>query len=102
LSSLLDLLQAQVIEHLLERWEGCRVHEDGAKVFEVLVQPTQNVQHENTISDVDAEIDEGVGKALHLPSVVVDAEVALNEALESGIDVVGMSLSVAEEVVLQC
>jgi hypothetical protein len=78
------------------------VCEDGAKVFKVLVQPTQDVQHENTIGDVDAEIGEGVGEALHLPTVVVDAKVTLNEAPKGGVDVEGVSFAVAEEVVLQC
>jgi hypothetical protein len=102
LNSLLDFLQEEVVEHLLEQREGCRVREDGAEVFEVLVQPVQDVQHENAIGDIDAEIGEGVDEALHLLTVVVDAEVALNEALEGGVDVKGAGFTVAEEVVLQC
>jgi hypothetical protein len=102
LNSLLDFLQAEVVEHLLEQREGCRVREDGAEVFEVLVQPVQDVQHENAIGDIDAEIGEGVDEALHLLTVVVDVEVALNEALEGGVDVKGAGFTVAEEVVLQC
>jgi hypothetical protein len=77
------------------------MREDGAKMFEVRVQPTQDVQHDNVIDDIDAEIGEAVGEALHLSTVVVDAEVALNEALEGGIDLEGTSFVVAEEVVLQ-
>jgi hypothetical protein len=74
LNSLLGFFQqAEIIEHLLERWEGHHVHEDGAEVFEVLVQPAQDVQHENVVGDIDAEVDEGVGDALHLLEVVVDA-----------------------------
>jgi hypothetical protein len=34
---LLDLLQVEIIEHLLEQQEGRRVREDDAEVFEVLV-----------------------------------------------------------------
>jgi hypothetical protein len=102
LSSLLDFLQTEVIEHLLEQQEGCHVREDGAKVFEILVQPAQDFQHENAIGDVDTKIGEGVGEALHLPTVVIDAEVTLNEAPESGIDVEGTSFTVVEEVALQC
>jgi hypothetical protein len=78
------------------------VHEDGVEVFEVFVQLTQDVQHENVIGDVDAEVGEGVGEALHLSTVVNDAEVTLNKAPEVGIDVEGVSFAVAEEVVLQC
>jgi hypothetical protein len=77
------------------------VREDGAVVFNVLVQPAQDVQHENAVTDVDAEVGEGVDEALHLPTVVVDAEVALNEASKGGIDVEGTSFMVVEEVVLQ-
>jgi hypothetical protein len=74
--------------------------EDGVEVFEVLVQPTQYVQHEDVVGDVDTEVGKGVGNALHLPIVVVDAEVALNEALKGGVDVVSVGFTVAEEVVL--
>jgi hypothetical protein len=77
------------------------VREDGMEVFEVLVQPAQDVQHENAVGDVNTEVGEGVGEALHLPAVIVDAEVTLNKAPEGGIDVEGAGFVVAEEVVLQ-
>jgi hypothetical protein len=99
LNFLLDFLQAEIIEYLLEQPEGRHVCEDGTEMFEVLVQPAQDVQHKNAIGDVDTEVGEGVGEALHLPTVVVDAEVALNEALEGGVDVEGTSFVIAEEVV---
>jgi hypothetical protein len=102
MNSLLDFLQEEIVEHFLERREGRHVREDGAEMFKVLVQPTQDVQHKNTISDVDAEVGEGVDEALHLPTVVIDAEVALHEAPEGGIDVEGAGFMVAKEVVLQC
>jgi hypothetical protein len=78
------------------------MREDGTEVFDVLVQPAQGIQHESAIGDIDAEVSEGVGEALHLLTVVVDAEVALNEAPEGGVDVEGAGFTVAEEVVLQC
>jgi hypothetical protein len=84
----------------LERWEGRRVREDGAEVFEVLVQPAQDIQHEDTISDIDVEVGEGVGEAIHLLTVVIDAEVTLNEAPKGSVDMEGTSFAVAEEVVL--
>jgi hypothetical protein len=43
LNSLLVFLHAEIVEHLLERREGHRVREDGMEVFEVLVQPVQNI-----------------------------------------------------------
>jgi hypothetical protein len=52
------------------------------------------------VSDVNAKVGEGVSEALHLPIVVVDAAVMLNEALEGGIDVEGAGFLVAKEVVL--
>jgi hypothetical protein len=51
------------------------------------------------VSDVNVKVGEGVSEALHLPIVVVDAEVMLNEALEGGIDVEGAGFLVAREVV---
>jgi hypothetical protein len=97
LNSLLDFLQAEIVGHLLKRREGRHVREDGAEVFKVLVQLTHDVQHENAVGDIDIE----VGEALHLLTVVVDAEIALNEAPEGGIDVKGASFMVVEKVVLQ-
>jgi hypothetical protein len=76
------------------------VGDDGTEVFGVLIQPTQDVPHKNVVSDVDAEVSEGVSKGLHLLTVVVDAKVTLNEAPEGGIDVEGAGFMVAEEVVL--
>jgi hypothetical protein len=78
------------------------VREDGAEMFEVLVQPTQDVHHKNAIGDINTEVGEGVDEALYLLTVVVDTEVALNKAPEGGVDVEGTGFTVAEEVVLQC
>jgi hypothetical protein len=100
LNSLLDFLQAEIIEHLLERWEECRVRQGGTEMFEVLVQPAQDVPHENAIGDVNAEVGEGVGETLHLPTVVIDAEVTLHKTPEGGIDAEGAGLMVAKELVL--
>jgi hypothetical protein len=61
----------------------------------------QNVQDEDTVRDVNAEVDEGVNEALHLQAVVIHVEIALNEVLEGGIDVEGVSLPVADEAILQ-
>jgi hypothetical protein len=69
------------------------------EVFEVLIQPVQDIQHENMIGDINGE---GVGEALYLSTVVVGAEVALNEATKGGGDVEGVGFTAAEEVVLQC
>jgi hypothetical protein len=77
------------------------VHEDGMKVIKVLVQPAENVQDEDTVRDVNAEVEEGVNEALHLQAVVIHVEIALNEVLEGGIDVEGVSLPVADEAILQ-
>jgi hypothetical protein len=62
--------------HLLERREGRHVCEDGTKVIEVLVQPAKNVQDEDTVVDVNTEVDEGVGEALHLQAVVIHIKMA--------------------------
>jgi hypothetical protein len=77
------------------------VCEDSAEVFKVLIQPAQDVQHKNVVGEVNTEVSEGVSEALHLLTVVIDAEVTLNEAREGGVDVEGVGFAVAEEVVLQ-
>jgi hypothetical protein len=71
------------------------------KMLEVLVQPAQDIQHENAVGDVDAEVREGVSEALHLSTVVIDAKVVLDEALEGGVNVEGVGFTIAKEVVLQ-
>jgi hypothetical protein len=76
------------------------VREDGVQMLEVLVPPAQDVQDENAVSDVDAEVGEGDSEALHLLTVVVDTEVAQNEAPEGGVDVEDTNFTIAEEVVL--
>jgi hypothetical protein len=54
------------------------------------------------IGDIDSKVREVVGEVLHLLTVVIDVEVALNEASEGGADVEGAGFTIAEEVVLQC
>jgi hypothetical protein len=76
------------------------MREDGMETFEVLIQPTQDIQHKNAIDDVNTEVGEGVNEALHLPAIVIDTEVTLNEALEGGVDVEGTGFTVVKEVVL--
>jgi hypothetical protein len=49
LRALLNFLQAEIVKHFLERWEGRRVCEDDAKVIEVPIQPTENVHDEDTV-----------------------------------------------------
>jgi hypothetical protein len=101
LNSLLDFLQAKIIEHLLKQRKGRHMREDGVEVFKVLVQPTEDVQNEKAVGDIDTEVGEGVSEALHLLTVVVDTKVTMNKAPEGGIDVEGAGFLVAEEVVLQ-
>jgi hypothetical protein len=49
LRALLNFLQAEIVKHFLERWEGRRVCEDDTKVIEVPIQPTENVHDEDTV-----------------------------------------------------
>jgi hypothetical protein len=81
--------------------EGRRMHEDGAEVFEVHVQPVHDVQRENAVGDVDVKVGKRVDEALHLLTLVVDAEVVLNETLKGGINVEGASFTVVEELVFE-
>jgi hypothetical protein len=77
------------------------VREDGTKMIEVLAQPVEDVQDEDSVGNIDAEVDEGVGKAFHLEAVVIHIEIALNKILEGGLDMVGTSLPIADEAILQ-
>jgi hypothetical protein len=70
-------------------------------MIKVLVQSAENVQDEDAVGDVNAEVDEGVGEALHLEAVVIHVEIALNKVPEGGIDVEGTSLLISDEAILQ-
>jgi hypothetical protein len=76
------------------------VREDGTKMIEVLAQPAEDVQDEDSVGNINAEVDEGVGEALHLEAVVVHIEIALNKVPEGGLDMEGMSLLIADEAIL--
>jgi hypothetical protein len=47
------------------------VREDGVKMIKVLAQPTEDVQDEDSVENIDAEVDEGVNEALHLEAVAI-------------------------------
>jgi hypothetical protein len=57
--------------YLLKRRKQRRVCEDGVKMIEVLAQPTEDVQDEDSVGNIDAEVDEGVSEALHLEAVAI-------------------------------
>jgi hypothetical protein len=86
--------------YLLKRRKQHCVREDGAKMIEVLAQPAEDVQDEDSVGNIDAEVDEGVDEALHLEAVVVHIEIALNKVLEGGLDMEGLRLLIADEAIL--
>jgi hypothetical protein len=98
---LLNFLETEVIVHLLERREECRVGEDGVKMLVLFVEVAKYIEDEHTIGDVGTKVVEGVGEPLHFLTVVVHVVVTLNEVAEEGVDVEGASLTVADELVLQ-
>jgi hypothetical protein len=87
--------------HLLERREGRHVREDSTKVIEVVIQPTENVQDEDAVRDINVEVNEGVSEALHFRAVVIHVKIALHKVSEGGIDVGGASLLVVDVAILQ-
>jgi hypothetical protein len=101
LRTLLDFFLTQVIMYLLKRRKQHRVHEDCVKMIKVLAQPAEDVQDENPVRNIDAEINEGVDEALHLEAVVVHIEIALNKILEGGLDMEGTSHPIVDEAILQ-
>ena len=60
----------------------------------------ENVEDESAIRDVFAKITELLGLLLELGAVVVDAEIALTEVAEGGVEVEGAVLLVPKELVL--
>jgi hypothetical protein len=98
---LLNFLKTEVIAHLLERQEGCRVGEDGAEMLVLFVEAAEFIEDEHMIGDVGTKIVEGVSEPLHFPTVVVHVEVALDEVAEGGVDVEGAGLTIADELVFQ-
>jgi hypothetical protein len=56
--------------------------EDGDRLAELVVQPTQGVDDEGGVGDGGAAVVEGVGMSLEAPTVLADSHVALVQAVE--------------------
>jgi hypothetical protein len=64
------------------------------------VHPLKNVEDEGTIRHRLVEVTEGIGLALHLPTVVVDVQVTLDEVSTHDVEVESTGLTVYEELLL--
>jgi len=80
--------------------EGPSTPEVGGDDGVLLVEAAKNVEDESAIRDVFAKITELLGLLLELGAVVVDAEIALTEVAEGGVEVEGAVLLVPKELVL--
>jgi hypothetical protein len=67
-----------------------------------LILPLKNIEDEVAVGDGAAEVNQGVGHALHLVTVVTHWEVTLDEVAEHGIEVKCTCFAVADELVLDC
>ena len=80
--------------------EGPSAPEVGGDDGVLLVEAAKNVEDKSAIRDVFAKITELLGLVLELGAIVVDAEIALTEVAEVGVEVEGAVLLVPKELVL--
>jgi hypothetical protein len=95
-----EFLQDQVVSDLMEGQKRHDARDDGSKMIVPVVQPSKNIEDEVAVGDDAAEVNQGVGHALHLATVVAHREVALDEVAEHGVEVNHVCLVVADELVL--
>jgi hypothetical protein len=66
-------------------------------VVELLVETTNDVEDECPVKDVLTEATQGIRHGLEAPTIFSDAEVALDEGAELGVEEEGVLLPIAEE-----
>jgi hypothetical protein len=66
-----------------------------------LVQAAKNVEDEVPVRDRAVKIAEGVCHSLHLAAVLSHREITLEEVAKHGVEVKGVCLAVADELVLE-
>jgi hypothetical protein len=84
----------------VERQERRDVHDDDSKMIVLLVQPLKNIADKIAVEDGATEVGQGVGRSLHLTTVVAHREVTLDEVVECGVEVKHACFTVADELVL--
>jgi hypothetical protein len=68
-------------------------------MLEALVQPLKDVEDEDPVFNVCAEISQIVGHGLELAAVLIDQEVILNKSMKDSIKVKSTLLTVIEKLV---
>jgi hypothetical protein len=96
----LKLLQEQIIPNLekVRKWRVAP--NDGAHVFEALVQPLKDVEDEDPVFNACVKVNQIVDHGLELAAVLIDREVTLNKSTKGSIKVKSTLLTVTEKLVL--
>ena len=97
----MNLFQEEIVPNLEEGREGRATADDGPEVLEALAQSPQNVKDEDPVLNRGAQIDQGIGHALHLAAVLRDVEVALDKSTKGSINMKSASLAITEKLVLE-
>jgi hypothetical protein len=96
----LNFLSFKVVVDGMGGGERLRLLDEDLHVIETLVQAMYKVKNEVMISDSLTQSTKVVGHALHPVTVVTDAEVALLEYAEPGVELQNSQLTVAEKLSL--
>lgn len=65
------------------------------------VEATEDVEHEDSVTDGVAEVVKGIRETLHPPTVLPHRQVALLKGAEGGVEAKGPGLGIAQELPLE-
>ena len=101
LNPLLELLHDKVITDLQEGGERALTGDPRMEVSVAVVEPTEDVEDQDTVLHGPAKVAKRVCHALHLTAEVADGEVALDEGPEAHIETQNSGLGVAQKLALE-
>jgi hypothetical protein len=99
--SKLQFLEDQIIPEFKKTREGTTACDDRPKMLILLVQAAKNVEDEVPVRDRAVKITEGVRHSLHLVAVLSHREITLDKVAKHGVEMKGVCLAVADELVLE-
>jgi hypothetical protein len=97
----LQFLEDQIILEFKKTQERMAACDNRPKMLIPLVQAAKNVEDEVPVRDRAVKITEGVRHSLHLAAVLSHREITLDEVAKHGIEMKGVCLAIADELVLE-
>lgn len=97
-----EFLQDKVVADLEEGGEGLLACDPCPQVVIVVVETTQDIEHEDPVSHWVPEVAKSIRLSLRLPAELAHGKIALLKGAEIRIKLESPSLGVAEELALEC